>query len=255
MGDQQRRIGRLWGWYKRRPSRRVRDAIVHHYYALLEAEAKRLHRKLPSSVALGDLISDGALGLLEAIESFTPGVSKFETFGRRRILGAMLDGLRSRDDVSRSTRTTARTINEAIDRLRQMNGAEPRPHDVAAELGMSLETYTRKTRETRHGTIRSLASATGTRPRVDDDRSLSDSLPDDRQVDPAVHLARQTMKDLITTGMTRADRLIVILYYYEELTMNQIGRTLDLSESRVSQMHKSLIARLRAQVCAEDLMA
>src|SRR4051794_10480205 len=99
-----RRIERIWRRYKRRPSNRLRDVLVEHYYALVTRHAKRLRTRLPVSVEVDDLTSDGTLGLLDAIERYVPGKSSFKTFSSKRIRGQMLDGLRSRDPVSRQTR-------------------------------------------------------------------------------------------------------------------------------------------------------
>src|SRR5436305_13874575 len=106
IGDQtsqriERRISRIWRRYKRKPSKRLRDVLVEHYLSIVQKQARHLHAKLPVSVELDDLTSDGTLGLLEAIDRYIPGRSSFATFSPRRIRGAMVDGLRARDPVSR----------------------------------------------------------------------------------------------------------------------------------------------------------
>ena len=251
--DSRRRIERIWRWYKRRPSVCVRNAIVEHYYEMLKREAERLHRKLPASVAIDDLISDGGFGLLEAIESFSPGRSRFETFGRRRIHGAMLDGLRSRDEISRTMRSTARKLEAARDEIRGSTGGEPTPQQVAERLGLPMEEYLRLERQARGNKMHSLSSAPSSR--MDRDELLFvDSIADQRQVDPRRHLDHESVKTLVTTGFSRAERLIIVLYYYEQMNMREIGQVLDLSESRVCQMHSAILKRLRAHLRPEELM-
>jgi RNA polymerase sigma factor for flagellar operon FliA len=246
------RIGRIWKWYKRRPSSRVREAIIEHYYSLLVREAQKLHRKLPASVVVGDLISDGSLGMLDAIEAFEPGKAKFETFGRRRIVGAMLDGLRSRDDVSRSLRTTARKLDAAVESLRNMTGGEPTPQQVAAFLHMPLEKYLHKEQQTRRSNVRSLSDLGVSRHGRERGPSI-DSVASSRQLDPRAYVDREAVKEVVMKGLTRAERLIVVLYYYEAMSMKQIGQVLELSEARICQMHQSLLARLKARISPDQL--
>jgi RNA polymerase sigma factor for flagellar operon FliA len=255
--DPERRMARILRWYKRRPSAGVRDAIVKHYFPWLERHAKRLHRKLPASVAVGDLISDASLGLLDAIEAFTPGKSKFETFGRRRIIGAMLDGLRSRDEASRSLRTTSRKLDAAVETLRKLSGGEPTPQQVADYLNIPLKTYLKKQQQARRTNVRSLSDVRFSRHDGRDAEIRFDGAASAAGragvTDPRLHVNRECVKELVSKGLSRAERLVVILYYYESLSMKEIGRVLDLSEARVSQMHSSVLARLKARLTADEL--
>jgi RNA polymerase sigma factor for flagellar operon FliA len=253
--DPERRIARILRWYKRWPSEGVRDAIVKHYLPWLERQARRLHRKLPASVAIGDLISDASLGLLDAIEAYTPGKSKFETFGRPRIVGAMLDGLRSRDEVSRSLRATSRKLDAAVETLRKLTGGEPSPHQVADYLKLPLKTYLQKERQARRTNVRSLSDVRFSRRHGRESEFPVDAAAAAGRggTDPRTHVDREAVKELVGKGLSRAERLVVILYYYESLSMKEIGRVLDLSEARVSQMHSSVLARLRARLTADEL--
>lgn len=253
------RIARILRWYKRRPSACLRDAIVQHYFPWLERQARRLHRKLPASVAVGDLVSDGSLGLLDAIETFTPGKSKFETFGRRRIVGAMLDGLRSRDEVSRSLRATSRKLGNAVEVLRNLTGGEPSPQQVADYLNIPLKKYLQTEQQVRRSSVRSLSDVGGGGGRSSRHHGRDADMPVDAAaagrsvLDPRLHVNREAVKELVGKGLSRAERLVVVLYYYESLSMKEIGRTLDLSEARVSQIHSSVLARLKARLTEDEL--
>jgi RNA polymerase sigma factor for flagellar operon FliA len=243
-------------WYKRRPSARLRDAIVKHYLPWLERQARRLHRKLPASVTVGDLVSDGSLGLLDAIEAYSPEKSKFETFGRRRIVGAMLDGLRSRDEVSRSLRATSRKLGNALETLRNLTGGEPSPQQVADHLSIPLKKYLQVQQEVRRSSVRSLSDVrhfSRHHGRDGADMPVDAAAAGRGVLDPRLHVNREAVKELVGKGLSRAERLVVVLYYYESLSMKEIGRTLDLSEARVSQLHSSVLARLRARLTAEEL--
>jgi RNA polymerase sigma factor FliA len=252
--DPKRRIARILQWHKRRPSTCLRNEIVSFYMYLIDREAARLHRRLPPSVELGDLASDGFLGLLDAIDRFDPAKSQFPTFACRKIHGAMLDGLRSRDPISRTTRRKVRNLETAIERLRAKTGANPTPQELAGELGISLAACARTASDARETVTRSL-SAGRVWDRNRSDQVSIDHLSDPRQLDPSRFLAHKLLRDTITTGLSRSERLITILYYYEGLTMKEIGATLDLSESRVSQMHTSIVARLKARLTEAQLAA
>jgi RNA polymerase sigma factor for flagellar operon FliA len=255
----ERRIARILRWYKRRPSPRLRDAIVRHYLPWIEQHAKRLHRKLPASVTVGDLISDASLGLLDAIEAFIPGKAKFETFGRPRVVGAMLDGLRSRDEVSRSLRSTARKLDAAVETLRKLSGGEPTPQQVADYLNVPLKAYLQQTRRVRRTSVRSLSDVRFSREHGRRDAEMpvaaaaAAAAAGRGDSDPRLHVNREAVKELVSKGLSRAERLVVVLYYYESLSMKEIGRVLDLSEARVCQIHASVLARLKARLTADEL--
>ena len=252
MTDVKARIDRIWRWYKRRPSSLLREVLVEHYVDLLPRVARHLRARLPAAVEIDDLIADGALGLLDAIDKFVPGKSSFPTFSQKRIRGAMIDGLRSRDPISRSARQTLRKLEEVANDIRVTAGLNPTPQELAQRLGVPLEAYGRQELLSREVITRSLS---GGRMRGDDgDAELSaDRLPDPRQESPSHALLRQSVKEMIITGFSRAERLIVVLYYYEGLSMREIGLALDLSESRICQMHASILVQLKARICETQL--
>ena len=249
-----RQIDRLFRWFKRRPSDVVRNAIVEQYLSLIEPEAARIHRRLPRSVEQGDLLSDGFFGLLDAIASFDPERGeKFATFARYRIIGAILDGLRSRDSFSRGTRQRVKNLEAASEKLRATHGRQPSPDEVAREMDAPIETYSRAALATRETATRSLSGG-----RIwDDDRGelSAEHLRDTREHDPVSVLERKLLRDKITASLTQAEKLIVTLYYYEGLTLKEIGEVLDLSESRVSQIRTSIVLRLKATLTISELEA
>ncbi|MDH3584819.1 MAG: sigma-70 family RNA polymerase sigma factor, partial [Phycisphaerae bacterium] len=176
---------------------------------------------------------------------------KFETFCAPRIRGAILDHLRASDWAPRLVRARTRTVGIARDQLRKKWGREPTEEEVAKHMGLSLAEYRKIAPDAVPTVVKPLQQTIRLN---DSDRQMTEAevVPDTRQLNPRSVLQKRDALDLLTRRLTRAERLIVVLYYYEELTMKEIGATLDLSESRVSQMHSSILARLRAQMQNRD---
>ncbi len=247
-------IARVWRWYKRRPSKCLREILVGQYDKIVTDEAMRLRRKLPASVSLEELLSDGAMGLLDAIERFDPQKKiKFQTFAPLRIRGAMMDGLRERDPVSRTTRLMIRKREEVGDAIRSTHGVEPSAQELAGRMGVGMNRLAAKEREARAANMRSLS---GGRIKADEggrDVAL-DHVPSKAIEDPARGVMRGLVRAWVTEGLSREEKLIILLYYYEDMSMKEIGLVLGLSESRVSQMHSELLKRLRCKVTAPELL-
>lgn len=235
----------------------MRNEAIEQSMHLVESEAERLARRLPPSVEIDDLVNDGVIGLMEALDRFDPSKAKLSTFAARRIRGAMLDGLRARDPISRSTRSTIHNMEGAIHRIRLRTGVNPTPQELADEMGISLQSYAKMALQHRETVTRSLSGQKerGEYPADQPGQIAADSLPDTRQPDPAQVLDRNVLRDQITTGLSRSERLIITLYYYEQMTMKEIGATLDICESRVSQMHRSIVARLKTRITEAQLVA
>ena len=206
--------------------------------------------KLPDKVELDDLISAGIFGLMDAIDAFDPerGV-KFETYCTPRIRGAILDELRSMDWVPRLVRSRAHQLENALQTLEAHLGRVPTDFEIANELELDMPNFHKLQRD---ATATGLVSLSNKFTESDGDKDIReiDIIKDQKSETPLIEAQKRDLKNLLTKGLTRAERLIVILYYYEEMTMKEIGATLDLSESRVSQMHSSIIARLKAQMNA-----
>jgi len=220
-----------------------RNLLMEHYRNIVIYNAERLHSKLPDKVELYDLISAGIFGLMDAIDSFDPdrGV-KFETYCSARIRSSILDELKSMDWVPRLARARAYLLAKAQHSLMIRLGREPTEKEIAKELDMNAEEFNRLQRDANAVSLVSLVTKYG------EGEGEIDIIKDERSENPVIEAQRRDLTSLLTKGLTRAERLIIVMYYYQEMTMKEIGATLDLSESRVSQMHSSIIARLKAQM-------
>jgi len=241
-------IEEIWSEYQRTHSAAIRNWLMVRFLHLVRYKAERLHARLPDEVDVQDLVQAGHFGLMDAIDDFDPsrGV-KFETYSANRIRGAILDELRHSDWVPRLVRNRAAQIDRAERAFYARNGRRPSEEETASELGVDDSQFEKIRRDGRAAAQVSLERKWFETDSSKDVREV-DVIEDDRQVSPFDETHKHDLRDLITKGLNRAERLIVVLYYYEEMTMKEIGQTLDLSESRVSQMHSSILARLRAQL-------
>jgi RNA polymerase sigma factor for flagellar operon FliA len=237
-----------WRQFKAEPSEELRNRLIEHYLYLVRYNAERIGTKLPDEVDVDDLMSAGIFGLVDAIDAFelARGV-KFETYCAPRIRGAILDELRTMDWVPRLVRHRAHQLDHATRALEAELGRVPSDEELARRLSMSAAQFKKLLRDASATSLVSL-SRTFTDAESARDVSEIDVLPDDRGCDPVLEAQKKDIRDLVTRGLSREERLIIVLYYYEEMTMKQIGDTLDLSESRVSQMHSSIIERLRRKL-------
>jgi RNA polymerase sigma factor for flagellar operon FliA len=244
----ERPIDEIWREYRATPTSEVRHFLIARHLDLVAYAAERLHKRLPSEVEINDLKSAGAFGLMDAVESFDPdrGV-KFETFCTQRIRGAMFDELRSMDWVPRLVRSRTAKVDKVRKSIEMETGNRPTEEEVASRLNVSGDEFEKLQKDSRPVSMVSLTRKCFETDSSKDVREI-DVVEDGRQENPLQAVQKQDLQALITKGLSRAERLIVILYYYEEMTMKEIGATLDLSESRVSQMHSSILARLKAQM-------
>jgi RNA polymerase sigma factor for flagellar operon FliA len=185
---------------------------------------------------------------MDAIDAFdlSRGV-KFETYCVPRIRGAMLDELRTMDWVPRLVRSKHTKMEEARKALEAQHGRPPTDAELAERLGLPLEEYEKMAMDANAVGLISLNKKWYETDSYKDVREI-DILEDKKAEDPTHRLQNRDLMRLVTRGLNRNERLIIILYYYEDMTMKEIGATLDLSESRVSQMHSSIVARLQAQL-------
>jgi RNA polymerase sigma factor for flagellar operon FliA len=238
-------IVETWRQFKGTRNRAALDRLVRHYMPLVEDLAHRRAARLPKSVDPGDLIQAGTLGLLDAIDSYDLDRQiSFKTFSGRRILGAMVDESRVMDWLPRQVRSRARVLELARTQLLAGLGRAPTEMELRERSGLSPRDFSNLTRHLRAAMTRSI----GRQERTDSGDEPSCLPADDRIPDPSVAAQRQSLKDVIVQGLSRAERLIVTLYYYENLSMREIGEVLDLSESRVSQLHTSIVSRLKAKI-------
>lgn len=238
-------VGQLWRDYRTEATLDRRNRLLENYLPLVKYNAERIWARLPDGVELDDLISAGTFGLLDAIEAFDldRGV-KFETYCVPRIRGAMLDELRTMDWVPRLVRSKASKHEQMRKALEVALGRPPRPDELAAKLGMTIEEYAKHASEAAAVGLVSLNKKWYETDSYKDVREI-DILEDKKAEDPTNRIQNRDIMKLVTRGLSRNERLIIILYYYEEMTMKEIGQTLDLSESRVSQMHSSIVTRLQ----------
>lgn len=241
-------IQEVWELYKRQPDESIRNFLVEKYLHLVRFNAERLHTRLPDEVDVEDLMSAGIFGLMDAIDAFDLDKKvKFETYCASRVRGAMLDELRSMDWVPRLVRHRSGKVEQARQMIEKATGEPATDEQVAARLGVSSEEFDKLKRDSSAVSTRSLTQRTFASDGGREVREI-DVIRDETQSNPLFDVQRRDLRELITKGLSRAERLIVILYYYEGMTMKEIGATLDLSESRVSQMHSSILARLKAQM-------
>ncbi len=237
-----------WRAYKRSPNDELRNRLVEHYLHLVRYAAERIRAKLPDEVDVDDLMSAGIFGLVDAIDAFdlSRGV-KFETYCAPRIRGAILDELRSMDWVPRLVRHRAQKLNETMRALEAELGRMPTEDELAQRMQLPRDQFRKLLRDANAVSQVSLSQKLG---EGDSDRELSemDVVPDENSCDPVAEAQKADIKEFITRELSRAEQLVIVLYYYEQMTMKEIGATLDLSESRVSQMHSAIIARLREQL-------
>lgn len=241
-------IKEIWESYRKEPTEELRNYLMEKFLHLVRYNAERIYTRLPDEVDIEDLMSAGIFGLKDAIEAFDLDRQvKFETYCAPRIRGAILDELRTMDWVPRLVRSRTHKVDQARMRLEMELGRTPSTDEISARLGIDGEELKKVLKD---GSAVSITSLSRQRYQSDSSREVReiDVIEDERQSNPLTEIQRRDLKELLTKGLTRAERLIVVLYYYEEMTMKEIGQTLDLSESRVSQMHSSILARLKAQM-------
>jgi RNA polymerase sigma factor FliA len=241
-------IVKTWEQFKKNSTQNLRNILMEHYLPVVKYTADRIYAKLPDEVDLDDLVSAGLFGLMDAIDAFdlSRGV-KFETYSAPRIRGAILDELRNMDWVPRLVRSRAHKLNETSKILQAEYGREASDEEIAGRMGVSSDEFVKVKRD---ATAISLVSLSRKWFETDSQKDVCeiDILEDKRGQNPLHEIQKRDLKDALTKGLSRAESLILVLYYYEEMTMKEIGATLDLSESRVSQMHSSILARLKAQL-------
>ena len=242
-------IQQVWKTYKTDPTnKQLRNRLVERYLPLVKYNGERIWARLPEGVDLDDLISAGVFGLMDAIDAFdlSRGV-KFETYCVPRIRGAMLDELRTMDWVPRLVRSKASKLAEATKELETKYGRAPSDQELSEHMGISIQELEKMQMEANAVNLISLNKKWYETDSYKDVREI-DILEDKKGEDPTRRIQKNDLMRLVTKGLNRNERLIIILYYYEELTMKEIGATLDLSESRVSQMHSSIVQRLQSQL-------
>src|SRR5437762_853393 len=245
----------LWQRYKKDSDEHARERLVLAYSPLVKFVAGRMSSGLPAHIEEADLISYGLLGLIGAIERFDPAREiKFETFAVSRIKGSIIDELRSLDWVPRSVRAKAREIESTQTKLEHELGRVPTDREVADALEMSIDDFQESLLQISNSTVVALDELWTVSDSSGDQVSLLDTMKDPNAVDPARELGVSELKDRLANAISRLperEKLVIALYYYENLTLREIGEVLGVTESRVSQLHTKAVLRLKARLQGE----
>jgi RNA polymerase sigma factor FliA len=242
----------LWLEFAKTGDQGVRDRLILTYAPLVKYVAGRLGSGLPAHVDEGDLVSYGLLGLIGAIERYDPERDvKFETYAIARIKGAIIDELRALDWVPRSVRARARHIERAIGELEAKLHRAPTDEEIAGKLGIEPEELEESLSEISRSSIGALDELWTISSSGGDQVALIDTIEDTQGPEPQSALAQTELKEALGEAIARLperEKLVVTLYYYEELTLREIGEVLGVTESRVSQLHTKAILRLKARL-------
>ena len=236
-----------------------REEVIKRYSPMIKYVANRIAMRLPPHIEVDDLISVGVLGLMDAISKYDSSRgAKFKTYAEFRVRGAILDELRAMDWVPRSIRQKASNVDKVVQRLQAKLSRSPEDEEVAKEMGLSLDQFHDTLNETKSIPIFSLEDL-GIAKESGEQQSLLDCLAGKADADPQTQIRLIELKEIIAKAidaLPEKERLMVSLYYYEELTMKEIGAVLEITESRVSQIHSKAVYRLRTKlkaVIAEEL--
>lgn len=248
-------VNRLWHRYKSTGDPDARERLILQYSPLVKYVAGRLSVGLPNNVEHADLTSYGLFGLIDAIEKFEPDRGyRFETYGIARIKGAIIDGLRSFDWIPRSVRSKARNVEQAISKLESELGRTPTEEELAGKLELSVDELRQTLAKV---SLTSLVALDDSFSNEEGDRTaLVDTLQDPRAPDPEEDFAQRELRELLNeavNNMPEREKTVIVLYYFEGMTLAQIGEVLSVTESRVCQLHTKAVLGLRAKVVERHL--
>jgi RNA polymerase sigma factor for flagellar operon FliA len=242
----------LWREYRDSGSKISKDKLLVEYAHLVKYIAARIMINLPKHVDSNDLISAGIMGLIKAVETFEPERGfKFETYAGHKIRGAILDELRALDWIPRSVRQKSRELQRVFAKLENQLGRIPYDDEVCEEMGISLEEYENLLSEVTPTTILSLEESMPDRGSDAKEIKLIDTIEDPGSENPLKEMGFTEVKNILKSAIAdlpEKEKLVVALYHYEELTLKEIGVVLDLTESRVSQIHSKAILKLRSRL-------
>jgi RNA polymerase sigma factor FliA len=245
-------VGELWRAYKSDATPEARDRLIVHYSPLVKFVAARVAAGLPQSIEQADLVSYGIFGLIDAIDKFDLGRGfKFETYAISRIKGAIIDELRSIDWVPRSVRAKARSIEQAYSRLENELLRTPDDAELARELDITDGELAQNLSEISFVGIVALDEIIGAGGERTGSTTVGDTVAAGGAHDPVAAFEVDEMKSLLADAINRMpdrERLVLTLYYYEGLTLAEIGEVLEVTESRVCQIHTKAILQLRGRI-------
>jgi RNA polymerase sigma factor FliA len=254
---EQGELGRLWEEFREKGSPPARERLILHYAPLVKYVAGRLGAGLPQTVEQADLISNGMFGLMDALDKFDPERQvKFETYAIPRIRGAILDELRAMDWVPRSIRFKAREVEKAHTDLEAKLKRAPTDAEVAEHLGISMEELHEVVTQISFVSVMALEETVGGGDdKGGEPRSLLDTLADAASRDPSSELEGQEMRSLLSHAigsLSEREKVVVTLYYFEGLTLSEIGEILGVTESRVCQIHTKAVGGLRTALQEQE---
>ncbi|MGA2193160.1 MAG: FliA/WhiG family RNA polymerase sigma factor [Nitrospirota bacterium] len=226
-----------------------RDEFITNYYPHINFLASRMAARLPANVMVDDLVNAGAIGLMDAMDKFDPEMGvRFQTYAEFRIKGAMLDELRNMDWLHRSIRKKATMLQKGMERAQMKLGRSATEEEVAGELGMDIEEYSRMLRDVSSISVISIEDLA-----IDDngERNIWNIISDKEAPDPIEKLGLEELRDAMAVAiksLPEKERLVITLYYYEELAMKEIGSIMKVTESRISQLHSQAVMRLKLKL-------
>ncbi|MGH2774724.1 MAG: RNA polymerase sigma factor WhiG [Actinomycetota bacterium] len=241
-----------WNEYKDSGATSARDALILHYSPLVKYVAGRVAVGLPANVEQADLISYGIFGLIDAIEKYEPARGiKFETYAISRIRGAIIDELRAIDWVPRSVRFKAREVEKAYVALENTLKRPPSDAEIAAEMGITMDDLTNIYTQLSTVSLVALDEMMSVDSERGDKLSLVETLEDTRATSPLESVESEEMKKILAESINKLperEKIVITLYYYEGLTLAQIGQVLGVTESRICQMHTKAVLAMRGKI-------
>ena len=236
--------------YRSTVGRKVKDEIIIEYAPLIKYIAQKIASRLPSNIELDDLISCGVIGLMDAIEKFDPSRdNKFKTYAEFRIRGAILDELRAQDWVPRSIREKAKIVEKAYSKLEASLGRPASDEEMCTELKMSQDEFHDLLNKAKSISLLNIDDSASFN--KGDKKLISEVVEDHRALNPYIAVSQKDSREKIKEGimtLPEKQRLVLSLYYYEDLNLKEIGQVLDVTESRVSQLHTQAILKLKTKL-------
>ena len=241
----------IWEQYRQSADIKVRNHLIERYAPLVKYVAGRMATNMPPQVEFDDLVSYGIFGLIDAIEKYEPSRGfKFKTYATTRIRGAIIDELRALDWIPRSVRQKSRQLQQVYSDLENRLGRAASDEEIAQELGISLEEFDQLVNDVSGTAVISLDDVwhVGS---DDDEIQVGDTIAGSEKDHPNYKIEREEIKNILIDAIKQLpprEKEVIALYYYEELTLKEIGLVLGVTESRVSQLHSKAIMRLKAKL-------
>jgi RNA polymerase sigma factor for flagellar operon FliA len=250
--EKNKSIDAIWKKYKEEGAQEAREKLILQYAPLVKYVASRISAGLPANVEHADLVSYGIFGLIDAIEKFDPARNiKFETYAIARIRGAIVDELRALDWMPRSLRTKSKEIERAYAKLERELARTPTDEDLAKELGVTIDELDKLLAKLSYGSVIALDDLWSSKGENSFEISLMDMVEDPRENNPGVIVEFNDLKEQIAKAidfLPYKEKTVIMLYYYEGLTLREIGEVLDITESRASQLHTKAILWLKGRL-------